>query len=269
MRARLGRYALVSTLVVLFLASTSPAMAGGAWIEGKRAYGVGDPATFRGSFSMSGSLEGRLSDGPYVAYLAPVRIYDVDHPDALRLGEISMVRSDRWGMIASVSFTVPRVPTGKYHLIYCNEPCTVNGIGDLVGGEAFYVAPTYEEAALLARLERLEWRLAQARQNVRQERRTAEAFEHRLDVQAHDLAEAEVRVATLEAQLAEIRASAGRQETPRAPLAPGWALTVAAAFVAAGAIATAALVRRKRTPEFVVPDTIPDDLETREPALRT
>ena len=237
-------------------------------MEGRRAYGVRETATFRGSFSMSGSYEGRLSDGPYIAYLAPIGIYTLEHPRALRLGEIQMVRSERWGMVASITFAVPEVPTGLYHLIYCNEPCTVNGIGDLMGGDAFYVAPTYREAALLARVDRLSWRLAEARQNTRQERRTAETFDHRLDAQRHELAEAEVRVATLEAQLAEVRASAANADAPRTPLVPGSALIAAAVLVAVGSVMAATIVRRRRMPEFVVPDTIPDDIETREPALR-
>jgi hypothetical protein len=267
MRAPLGRYALISTLVALALALPSPAFAGGSWIEGQRAYGVGQSATFSGSFSMHGSLEGTLSDGPYVAYVAPVDIYSVDHQLALRVGEIQIARSG--GVTASVTFTVPDVPIGKYHLIYCNEPCTVDGIGDLVGGDAFYVAPTYQEAALLARVERLEWRLAEARQNVRQERRATESVERGLDERTRSVAEADVRVAALEAQLVEVRASAAGADSPRRPVVPGSALIAAAVLAALGAVTSAAIVRRRRMPEFVVPDTIPDEFETREPAIKS
>jgi hypothetical protein len=269
MRARPGRYVLASTLIALVLVVPAPAFAGGSWIEGRGAYGVGDTATFRGSFSMSGSLEGELSDGPYVAYLAPPEIYAVDHPSAIRLGEIQMRRSERWGMIASITFTVPAVATGRYHLTYCNEPCTVNGIGDLVGGDAFYVAPTQREALLLARVDHLSWRVQHARENGRREaRRAVEALEERLDSQARQLAEAEARAATLEARLAELRSASARAEEPRAALAPGWAVVAAAFLIAMGVIAAAVIVRRRRLPDFVVPDTIPDELDALEPALR-
>ena len=45
---------------------------------------------------------------------------------------------------------------------------------------------------------------------------------------------------------------------------------IAALFVGlvVGAAAGVATARRKRAPAFVVPDTIPEDLETRAPALR-
>jgi hypothetical protein len=265
--ARLSRNALISTLVALALALPSPAFAGGSWIEGQRAYGVGQPATFSGSFSMHGSLEGTLADGPYVAYLAPVEISSVDHPLAIRVGEIQITRSE--GATASVAFTVPDVHTGKYHLIYCNEPCTVDGIGDLIGGEAFYIAPSYQEAALLARVERLEWRLAEARRNTRQERRKSDSLQQRLDARERDLANSTATVATLETELAEASASAAREMATERSLAPGWALIVAAALLTVGVVAAGAIIRRRRTPNFIVPDTIPDEFETRESALRS
>jgi hypothetical protein len=251
-------------LVGLVLLPAAPANAGGAWMEpGRRGYGVGETATFRGSFSMSGSLEGRLSDGPYVAYLAPVEIYDVDHPFAIRLGEIEMVRSERWGVIATIAFTVPDVPTGQYQVTYCNEPCTVDGVGDLMGGKAFYVAPTREEALLRARVDSLTWRLADTRQDGRrQERLATERLERSLAAEARELALAREEIATLEARVAELRPASARRE----PVVPGWAVIAAAVVLAFGIGTGATIVRRRREPSFVVPDTIPDELDLRESA---
>lgn len=232
---------------------------------GRPGYGVGETATFRGSFSMSGSLEGRLSDGPYVAYLAPIEIYDVDDPSAIRLGEIQMAHSGTGGVIATIAFTVPHVPTGQYQLTYCNEPCTVDGIGDLMGGHAFFIAPTREEALARARVDSLTWRLADARRDVRrQERLAAERLERSEATHARDLAMAREETATLEARIAELRAASARDEEP---LVPGWAVVIAAIVVAVGILA-AAIVRRRHEPSFVVPDTIPDELELRELDLR-
>lgn len=254
-------------LVALLLLPAAPANAGGSVMEpGRRGYGVGETATFRGSFSMSGSYEGRLSDGPYVAYLAPVEIYDVDHQRAIRIGEIRMVRSDVWGVIASIAFTVPSVPTGRYYLTYCNEPCTVNGIGDLMGGGAFYVAPTRQEALVRARVDSLTWRLADARQDGRrEERQAAERLERSEATHARELALAREETATLEARIAELRAASARYEEP---MVAGWAVVIAAIVVAVGILAAAVIVRRRHEPSFVVPDTIPDELELRELDLR-
>ena len=47
------------------------------------------------------------------------------------------------------------VSPGRYSIDYCNDPCTVNGIGDLVGG-SFFVGDMREDARLMARVERLE-----------------------------------------------------------------------------------------------------------------
>lgn len=214
---------------------------------------------------MSGSLEGRLSDGPYVAYLAPIEIYDVDHPSAVRLGEIRMEPSDVWGMIATVEFAVPAVPTGHYHLTYCNEPCTVDGIGDLIGGDAFFVAPTRQEALLLARVDRLSWRLTHARQEGRaKERRALEKLERAQEIGARERTLAREEIATLEVRIAELGATPARDEQP---LVPGWAIVVAALILAAG-IAAAKIVRSRDAPAFVVPDTIPDEIGLEELDLR-
>jgi hypothetical protein len=234
-------------------------------MEGDRGYGVGEMATFRGSFSMSGSLEGRMSDGPYVAYLAPIEIYDVDHPSAIRLGEIRMVRSHVWGVIATVDFTVPDVSTGHYHLAYCNEPCTVDGIGDLMGGDAFFVAPTRQEALLLSRLDRLSWRLTDARQEGRaKERQALEKLVRSQQIRAREQTLAREEIATLEARIAELRTAPAPDEQP---LVPGWAVAFAALVLTVG-IAATAIVRRRDAPAFVVPDTIPDEIALEELDLR-
>jgi hypothetical protein len=189
----------------------------------------------------------------------------VDHPSSVRLGEIRMVPSDVWGMIATVDFTVPAVATGQYHLTYCNDPCTVDGIGDLLGGDAFFVAPTRQEALLLSRVDRLSWRLTHARQEGRaKERQVMEKLERVQETGAREMTLARGEIATLEARIAELRAAPARDEQP---LVPGWAAAAAALALAVGIVA-AAIVRRRDAPAFVVPDTIPDELELQELDLR-
>ncbi|MGH2659857.1 MAG: hypothetical protein ACRDHS_09375 [Actinomycetota bacterium] len=70
MRIRGFPAVLVATLEALAV-PTGPAAAGGSWlVPDRRAYVPGDRALLRGSFS-TGSLEGRISDGPFFAYLLP------------------------------------------------------------------------------------------------------------------------------------------------------------------------------------------------------
>jgi hypothetical protein len=75
-----------------------------------------------------------------LAYLLPqnTSIEDMRVPEAaIRLGELRIVRDKSYGKRASVTFTVPDVPTRWYYVSYCNDPCTVNGIGDLVAARAW------------------------------------------------------------------------------------------------------------------------------------
>ncbi|MGH7542260.1 MAG: hypothetical protein ACRELC_14800 [Gemmatimonadota bacterium] len=158
--------------VLASLAMAGPASSGGSWIAPERpAYVHGDIAVLRGVFS-TGSLEGRLSDGPYYTYLLPRRVW-IDRyrvpPSAIRLGELEIVRTSTHGFEARARFVVPAVASGLYHVGYCNDPCTVDGIGDLVGSEFFAVAATRDESLLVLRNERLRQqveRMAHARQRL-------------------------------------------------------------------------------------------------------
>jgi hypothetical protein len=160
---------------------------------------------------------------------------------------------------------VPAVPTGQYHLTYCNDPCTVDGIGDLMGGDAFFVAPTRQEALLLSRVDRLSWRLTHARQEGRaKERRALEKLGRAQETGARDMTLARGEIATLEARIAELGAAPTRENQP---LVPGWAIAVAA-LVLAVAILAGAIVRRRDAHWFTVPDTIPDELDMGELDVR-
>lgn len=150
---------LLAGLVALALPA-GPASAGGSWlVPDRRAYVPGDRALLRGHFS-NGSLEGRISDGPYFAYLLPHGrwIHGSDIPGtAIRLGELRIVRGDgRYPKRARAEFMVPEVARGIYHVAYCNDSCTLDGIGDLIGSSSFAIAPTRAEGRLMVRVARLE-----------------------------------------------------------------------------------------------------------------
>jgi hypothetical protein len=206
MRSR--RTVVVVTLALLAIpAFAGPASAGGSWLAPERsAYVPAEIAVFRGDFG-SGSLEGRIADGPFVAYLLPENRWINDQvvpASAIRLGELTIVRVSEHIFHARVEFEVPSVPTGMYHIQYCNEPCTVNGIGDLIGGDPIAIGATRMEARLLILTQRLRWKIdavaARARQQILTERRRSQEA---LSQRAYDLRAAEARVSELAGELAE------------------------------------------------------------------
>lgn len=122
----------------------------------------------RGTFGR-GSLEGRVSDGPFYAYLTPGdRDWQaLPTEDAIYLGPLAITEATRpyccW--VARVEFTVPDVPPGRYWIDYCNDPCTIDGIGDLIGSMIF-VGETEREARLAARWERAKARVERMRERL-------------------------------------------------------------------------------------------------------
>ena len=260
---------LLAAAVMLVVASS--ARAGGSWLEpDRRAYVAGDVATLRGVFSMTGSLEGRLSDGPYVGYLLEEWQW-IERgripAGAIRLGELRIVRADgRHPTHAVVTFEIPSVPTGWYHVGYCNDPCTVDGIGDLVGGDRFVVAPTRVEGLAIVRIDRLATRVANVRHDVvARTRDERERLERALEARNGALDLAEARISQIQAEL--VRAAPSLGGSAGRPLARPSSVTWWIALLAciAGLGAGLAIPRRRIEPEILVPDTIPDDLEERAP----
>jgi len=266
------RRALLPLLVVAIVSPWAvPARAGGSWLEtDRRAYVPADMATLRGRFDMSGSLDGTFADGPYVAYLLRegrwIQRGRVPE-DAIRLGEIHIVRSgSSYPTRAVVTFEVPQLPTGWYHVGYCNEPCTVDGIGDLIGSDRFVIAPTRAEGRAIARIDRLEAKVHVVRRRVvartRDERKRLE----------DELADRTELLRLSQERASELAAGAGRLPgsvvaapvvrviTTREPSVTWWiALLALLAGLAAGVV-----VGHRRSVQIVVPDTVPDDLEERE-----
>jgi len=250
MRIRGFPAVLVATLAALAV-PTGPASAGGSWLSpDRRAYVPGDHALLRGSFS-TGSLEGRISDGPFFAYLLPQGRW-IDGSEipgsAIRLGELRIVHGHgSYPKRARVEFTVPDVVPGFYHVSYCNDPCTVNGIGDLIGSSSFAIAPTRTEGRLMVRVARLESRVRIVAQRVHARTRgERKRLERALEERTSDLGEAETRVAALERQVDALHdASAAGARVSRPIVDPWVGLAVAAALVA---VAASVLVRRRRQP---------------------
>jgi hypothetical protein len=150
--------------------------------------------------------------------------------------------------VATVTFTVPDVAPGRYSIDYCNDPCTVTGLGDLIGG-SFFVAQTEEEAGLMSRIERLELK-AKALKRIKHDLRKAEAALAEAEDEQVSLIN-ELRVAAFQAASASARgeATASVRET-----VPPW---VSASLVAM-TLLLGAWYRRHQRQE--IPDVVPDDL---------
>ncbi|HYY09279.1 MAG TPA: hypothetical protein VFA25_11820 [Actinomycetota bacterium] len=168
MRAR--RIVLVAaTAFVVLPLWPSPAAAGGSWLTPRRpTYVPGEVAIVGGGFG-TGSYAGEIDDGPFIAYLLPANrwIEGRNLPKAaIPVGEL-VISGGNGSYRARIEFRVPNVSGGLYHLQYCNDPCTIDGLGDLIGSQSFAVGATRTEARLLMSVERLRGKIGEVRYHAR------------------------------------------------------------------------------------------------------
>ncbi len=249
----LRRVALVTLFAALLIVGGSAAAgAGGAVFEiadqdgdrvvrGEQFVQPGQIVTAHTSFSPRIEGLGGIDDGPYVAYLLPGSKYvgpGSVPPKAIALGQLEIVQG-RFSSVARITFTVPAVPTGEYTMSLCNDPCTVDGLGDIVGGW-LRIAQTTKEGRLGARLEDVKRDRAGLNHALRQADERAQELRSRVQEAARTNQGLRGEVVQLEAEL--------RSAVPAAPAArpmiPWWA----AALVALALLAlTGAFVIRGRS----------------------
>jgi hypothetical protein len=174
MRARWFVLVVTAALGGVALLPTS-ASAGGGWsTPGRSAYVPGQVAIVQATIS-EGSTGEAIGDGPFIAYLLPEnrRIQGGRVPEAaIPVGEVMVTRTDGHEFLARVEFRVPELPTGLYHIQYCNDPCpgyTVDGLGDLIGSESFAIGATLAEGRLLILSQRLRSRIDEVARRLRRE----------------------------------------------------------------------------------------------------
>jgi hypothetical protein len=277
MRARrpLG---LVSILVLLTL---WPAQASaGGWdaliIEGSHLVGAEISASrqfFAEPLEGSGPLDGR----PYYAYLLPKEATEhgfgmIDPPTipegSILLGALQIdgpfANDDDQGYLyatATLSFTVPDVPTGDYAIGFCDDPCEHGTVGWLAWG-SITIVHTKAEGGLLADIDRMEREASRMRyelsRDVRDATRDLEAL--RLELME---ARADLRLERLNATTPSERIVAVPAAQPvQRPSGWPWAFALVAAGLAfGGGLALGARRRRRAGASIVVPHTVPDDLE--------
>jgi hypothetical protein len=263
------RIAVVATLSLGLVASLpeSAAAGGASWFELERpSYMPGAPAVGRTKVWFATEERARMvTSGSYGAYLLPEGrwLNPPPIPESARyLGPVTFSSPYQNTAIATIEFTVPDVPSGRWTIAVCNDPCTQSMIGDLVGGSILIA-----ESEAMARVVRLEERFELAREMARQDARRLKREVHNLGLQLDAL---QTRNKLLEARAETLEAA--RRATPRRPdpfpAALGWGLV--------GLTIVLGLVmfrpRRRRAPDVDGPVEPPlvewIEPSDREPALR-
>ena len=201
------------------------------------------------------------NEGPFYAWLIPEGSFrgGTRLPEsAIRLAPFGVRWSSKRFAHVRAHVTVPSVPSGKYEVIVCNEPCTFSGFGEYVQGWVT-VMQTPDEARLLAVARERKWKGRGLAQKVKH-------LQDGVDALVAEVAAAgtELRERALEARAAGTRIVASEAardaSAPTRTLVPWWAAIAIAVAIVAGAV----IVRRRRLPSFDVPDTVPDDLLERD-----
>ncbi len=238
----LRRITLVALSSALFvLAGGAAVRAGGAVFEivdedgdrverGEESVQPGQVLTAHTSFSPHIAGLGGIDDGPYVVYLLPGTRYvgpGSIPPTAIALGQLEIVQG-RFTTVARVTFPVPSVPTGEYTISLCNDPCTVDGLGDIVGGW-LRISQTTKEGRLIARLDDVKRDRAALNHAVKEADIQEQEFRSRSE-------EAARAIEALRGEVADLEARLRTRPTQAGPLIDWWA----ASLVALGLLALAA-----------------------------
>lgn len=153
-----------AVLFALLCVNSVAASGGGSTFDfNRRSFAPGQTAVGTTQFSDAVEEQGRIADGPYLAYLVRGEAFieppNVPH-DAIRLGRVKMHRSGNSIWEASIRFVIPDVPPGTYTVSLCNDPCRNSFVGDLMGAWISVVG-TAEQAKMQNLEARIEERVMQ------------------------------------------------------------------------------------------------------------
>jgi hypothetical protein len=246
-RLRVG-VMLLTTIAVLVPPSVAGAN-GGAYLEFDRTYYLsGDAGHAETYVSLPAGKEHLLDEGPFYVFALPRGgSLEEGHPippGAVRLGTVSVTEEDG-AYELSMEFMVPALDPGGYGAGVCNDPCTISGFREPLGGW-FTVVETRREAELLTLRDRLRGELFGARREARRAERRLAAAQDELDAQlafgSSERAELTAEIERLETKLASAR---DRSSSGRAPFDP-W--LVGAILLVTFVIAVLAFRRRRMLP---------------------
>jgi hypothetical protein len=209
------------------------ALAGGSTIEFPRSVVVGQLVTGSGVFGMGSQAP--VGAGPWFAFLE-----SEGQARSIPLGAVEI--SPSTGTVccwrATITFTVPDVPTGSYFIPVRNAEGS--GVGDLVGGGTV-IAPTSSEGRLF-----LELRTARYRADVR--RREIASLERNVEQLRADLDDRDATIDRQAGRLAEVvdaaRVPVATVPAPDSPVA-GWAWAIAALILTSTTTAAYVIGRRR------------------------
>jgi hypothetical protein len=258
MRAVKG-LAMAAVVAAVLISAGSAGADGGAYVDLQRThYLPGQTAVGEAYIWVPRSYQDRLDRGPFYAYVVPQGSSVTEGkpiPDGvIRVGTFSVERSEGKSFELQISFTVPDVPGDEYSISLCNDPCTVSGFLEPIGG-FLSVVQTAREGELLTEQSRLEGQIYGLRRDIRKTEREKTDLQISLDA-------AEVERSSLTADVVELRSalaadngpSTVAERAPSRPLIETWAAALLG--MALLALAAALLIRRRRTAPIIVPDTI-------------
>jgi hypothetical protein len=215
---------------------------GGAYLEFDRTYYLAGDAGHAVTYvSLPASKEHLLEEGPFYVYALPagasLREGKPIPSTAVRLGTVAVTEEDD-AYEFTTEFTVPELDPGFYEIGVCNDPCTISGFREALGG-SLSIVETRREAQLLTTNDRLRGQLFGARREVRRAERRLTAAEGELETQlafrSSERSELVAEIERLETQLAAARTrAASSRRTPFDPWVVGTILivTVLAAVLA-------------------------------------
>jgi hypothetical protein len=225
---------------------------GGAYLEFDRTYYLpGDAGHAVTYVSLPASKEHLLEDGPFYVFALPagasLREGRPIPSAAVRLGTVVFTEEDD-AYEFTTEFTVPQLDPGFYEIGVCNDPCTISGFREALGG-SIAIVETRREAQLLTQNDRLRGELFGARREVRRAERRLTAAEGELEAQlafgSSERSALAAEIERLETQLAAARTQAA--SSGRTPFEP-W--VVGAILIVTIVAAVLAFRRRRMMPAF-------------------
>lgn len=261
-------------IVALAMLWPAPAQAGG-WdsLNFRRDhYLVGEVAAtidmfYAGELRGAGPLDGRA----YYAYLLPQSATQsgfgmIDAPTipegSIRLGTLEISppfdpkRYEGLYARASLTFTVPDVPTGDYAIGFCDDPCEHGYVGWLAWG-SIRIVHTQQEGRLLAELDRNELEAWKVQHDLRRAEHQMEDLQAEFDEARSDLRFERMNAVTPSERIVTIP----QAEPDGAGFGLAWWLALLGVTAAFGGGRVLGARQRRARDAIVVPDTVPDDLE--------
>lgn len=264
-------------LVVLVFAApvalAAPASAdGGAYIQLDRTYYLaGSTAHAETYVWIPIADQDVLERGPFHLYLLPEGTWLTERHriprEALRVGTFAVEEYTPKSFEMTASFTVPDLPTDRYSVRICNDPCTVAGFREPLTG-LLTIATTPVEASLLGRTSSMEWRLASLRTQLSKVRDERDELEAALQSAYADRDALRAELATSAVPTPVVSSAVAPPPTDLdRPLVDPWALVALGGTAAVGlaAIGLALVFSRRRAVRIVVPDTIAELDDAPEP----